>query len=527
MDDTVLKAKRLELLRRRRDMMRKNGLLFYKPHKKQIEFHANADFRFRLARCGNRFGKSDMGVSEDLAFALGERPWLDIDDPARYVGIPKRPTKGLIVAADLDKIDEIFTGDGSKGHVGKIWKKISKELVVGTKKGSSGTIINIRIKGKYGESMIDFDTRSAFKSNPMGSESSDYDWCHVDEPIEEAHWKAILRGLTDRGGKAWFTCTLIEQPWISDFFYKLPKVKDAPEDTHVLDMVADQSKVYHQLIEPSGRKVKWVMTGTIFDNPYLSEENIGDFLDTLTEEESECRIKGIPMHLAGLIYKEFNRDLHIRKVPPEGWSTKTDPPKDHTIYVSIDPHPRTPNAVLFIAVSPKGEAIIFDEIFQTSTTAELVDLITPIIAGRNCVLKVMDPSAWIVDQRTKYCMADDMQERGLLGVQKGSKDLRRGIMAVKEEFRQDRLTVMDSCRTFIWEITRWAWADKKGVPTNQPVDKDDHLMECMYRLVLEGLNYCPPMRPEDFVSDENMTNVLTLEDTLHDYGDSGTLSVYE
>jgi len=152
--EAVLKARKAELLKKKAGLIKQNGLLYYKPHKKQREFHAAADFRFRLARCGNRFGKSDMGVSEDLAFALGERPWLDEDDPARYVGIPKRPTKGLIVAADLDKVDEIFTGDGSKGHVGKIWKKISKDLVIGKKKGSSGTIINIRIKGKYGESVI-------------------------------------------------------------------------------------------------------------------------------------------------------------------------------------------------------------------------------------------------------------------------------------------------------------------------------------------------------------------------------------
>ena len=507
--EALLNARRLQALQKKKKLMKEFGLLYYTPHKKQVMFHANADFRFRLARCGNRFGKSDMGVSEDLAFALGERPWIPEGDPNRYVGIPKRPTKGLVIAADLDKVNEIFTGDGSKGHVGKIWKKISKKIVVGQNKGGNGVIINLRIKGKYGESVIDFDTRSAYKINPMGSESSDYDWCHIDEPIEEGHWKAILRGLTDRGGKAWFTCTLIEQPWISDFFFKQqvgPGEEEPPP--------ADQTKEMYSLVEASGRKVKWVMTGSIYDNPYLTEDNIKDFLQTLTPEEQECRISGSPMHLAGLIYKEFKSPIHRMDNKPEGWASMSDPPKNYTIYVSIDPHPRTPHAVLFIAVSPRGKAVIFDEIFESCTTKELTKKITEITKHRHTHTILMDPSAWIEDQRTKYCMADDMQENGLYGVQKGSKDLKRGILAVKETWKAQTLLVTANCRTFLWEISRWAWADKNGVPTNKPVDKDDHLMECLYRLVLEGLSYSPPTNRHDHVPDEAFTNDLSINDPL-------------
>ena len=515
--DDVLKAKRLELLKRKAHLLKTFGLLFYEPHKKQKEFHAAADYRFRLARCGNRFGKSDMGVSEDLAFALGERPWIPEGNPLRYLGIPQRPTKGLIVAADLDKVDEIFSGDGSKGHLGKIWKKIPKAVILGKKRGSSGTIINFRIKGKWGESMIDFDTRSAFKSNPMGSESSDYDWCHIDEPIEEAHWKAILRGLTDRGGKAWFTCTLLEQPWISDFFFQSEQGEE----------IQDQAQEYFQYIEPGGRKVKWVMTGTIFDNPYLSQDNIKDFVNSLTEDERECRIKGIPMHLAGLVYKEFNQIEHKHTETLPGWAAINDPPKDHTIYVSIDPHPRTPMAVLFIAVSPKGKAVIFDEIFESMSTTELAKAVLKIIKGRHCYTKVMDPMAWIEDQRYKTTMAEDVSDAGLHGVQKGSKDLKRGILAVKQTWKDGDLSVTSNCRTFLWEIGRWAWADKKGVPVNKPVDKDDHLMECLYRLVLEGLIFVPTTNYADTVPEEAMTGELGMGIDLDEDSYAGGIDMYE
>lgn len=492
-EDIVLLKREIELQRRLNDKMRKFGLLFYQPHKKQVQFHEHAHFRFRLARCGNRFGKSDMGVSEDLAFALGERPWYPEGHPMRYHGIPERPTKGLVICADDDKVDEIFTGDGKKGHVGKIWKKIPKDLVIGTpKRSSSGTIVSIRIKGKYGESVIDFDTRAAFKTNPMGAESSDYDWVHIDEPIEEAHWKAILRGLTDRKGKAWFTCTLIEQPWINDFFFADPK---------------DQHMEFFEVVdEQTGRPIKWVMTGSIYDNPYLDQEAIDDFLNALTEEERACRISGIPMYMAGIIYKEFKYNEHVYVDAPPGWNRPNDPPLDYTIHYAIDPHPRTPHAILFVAVSKEGTAYVYDEIWMTGDAEDVAKAVLPKLAGRTVATRIMDPSAFVEDQRNKSTFSDDLAKHGLTGLEKAPKDLERGIPAVKLALKtKGFIRVNSMCRTFLWEIGRYAWADKNGVPTNKPVDKDDHFMEDFYRLVLRGLywydmsNFSMPVEDEAIV----------------------------
>lgn len=496
--DVFLLKRQNEVLKKQLELIKKFGLKFYKPHAKQKLFHEAADFRFRLARCGNRFGKSDMGVSEDLAFALGERVWLDANDPMRYHGIPKYPTKGLVVCANDDKIDEIFTGNGSKGHIGKIWKKIPKDLIVGVKRGSSGTIVNIRIKGLYGESVIDFDTRAAFKNNAMGAESSDYDWAHIDEPIEEAHWKAILRGLTDRGGKAWFTCTLIEQPWINDMFFGGSE---------------NQALESYEVISETGRKIKWSITGSIYDNPYLKEEDIQDFLDALTEDERQCRISGIPLHLAGVIYKEFERSTHVLTEVPKGWKAFNDPPLNYTIHLAIDPHPRTPHAVLFICVDEHGYPTVYDEIWMTATTDTLAKEILLRIQNRNVWTKIMDPSAWIEDQRTLSVMADDFATYGLFGLEKAPKDLVRGIPEVKRILKKENfLKVSPMCRTFLWEIGRYAWADKGGVPTNKPVDKDDHMMENLYRLCLRGLDYYDFQRMSQPVDDLVITGDLDGEE---------------
>lgn len=500
--DPVLLKKQIELRKRQLALMKEFGLLYYKPHKKQQLFHEAADFRLRLARCGNRFGKSDMGVSEDLAFALGERPWLAEDDPNRYKGIPKHPTTGLIVCADSSKVDEIFTGDGKNGHIGKIWKKIPKSLVKGKKRDSTGTIVNIVIKGKYGDSVIDFITRASYKTNPMGSESSNYDWAHIDEPIEEGQWKAIFRGLTDRDGKAWFTCTLLEQPWINDLFF--PNPEDAKKDLY-------------EIVTETGRKQKWCMTGSIYDNPYLPTEAIDEFLAELTDDERECREKGIPMHLSGLIYKEFDSSRHTLSEVPPGWKSFNQPPSDYTIRFAIDNHPRTPHAILFAATAPSGRVYFYQEFFRNGTPKDIAEWIEPFTSNREPVNKWLDPSAWIEDQRDKRSFADDLAEAGVYGMEKASKDLSRGIQLVKQALSEpDYLYFSPELKTFHWEIGRWAWADKKGIPTNKPVDKDDHLMECLYRLVIGGLDYVDPNDYSSAVEDEEFDNDLSGSE--YEYG---------
>ena len=61
-------------------------------------------------------------------------------------------------------------------------------------------------------------------ANPMGLESSQWDWIHVDEPIPEAMWNAVSRGLMDTGGSAWFTCTPIAEQWINLKFIQLQTI---------------------------------------------------------------------------------------------------------------------------------------------------------------------------------------------------------------------------------------------------------------------------------------------------------------
>jgi len=53
---------------------------------------------------------------------------------------------------------------------------------------------------------------------------------------------------------------------------------------------------------------------------------------------------------------------------------------------------------------------------------------------------------------------------------------------------------------FLWEVNRYSW-DKD----NKPVDKDDHMMECFYRLNLEDLRFLG-----DFTKDNTSINDIEI-----------------
>ena len=464
----VLKHRRLQLLRKKLDLVKSYGLAFYRPHPKQDTFHRAGDKKRRLVRAGNRFGKSIMGVAEDAAWFMGERPWYGKDDPARYIGIPKHPVKGLIITTDWDKVGEIFTNERGDSP-GKMWKFLPKGFIKHKRRNHSGAIDEMI--GENG-SILRYDTMKSYLSNPLGSESSDWDFIHVDEPTVEDHWKATSRGLVDRHGSAWFTLTPLTQPWINDYFI------GTEDSTEIGDS-------------------KWSITGSIFDNPYLTPEAIAQFEADLTDEEKQCRLHGIPLHLAGLVYKEFSYAKHVLHDLPKGWTDFRNPPKDYSIYYAIDPHPQTPHAVLFIAVSPFGQIFIYDEIFIHTTIGELSRLIHEKIDGRNVIHAKVDPLAYINDPITDSNMAEEFCKHGIM-VEKATKAREQGILRVKETLKKDNtLYFAPSLKETLWEIQRWSW-DKD----NKPVDKDDHMLENLYRLLLDDPIFIDCETPQENTSSE-------------------------
>mgnify|MGYP001409737831 CR=1 FL=1 len=449
----AIRQRRAELQARKVELIRSNALSFYRPHEKQHAFHRSAASK-RMIRAGNRFGKTQCGAAEDVAWLIGERPW---EEPAfRKFNVPSRPVKGIVVCPDLDIVDRVWTSESGQPP-GKLWHFLPRTMVRSTHT-KQGTIVRVELTNG---SVIHFETVKAWKNDPMSLESADWDFAHFDEPIPKEMHTSIVRGLIDRGGKQWFTLTPLREPWINDLFF--PEEGGRPDEV-------------------------WAIDGSIYDNPSLSPIAIKEFESGLNDEEKECRLHGKPLHLAGLVYKEFNRATHVLTKVPHGWSNYNDPPRDYSIYYSIDPHPQTPHAVLFCAVSPLGQRFYFENIFKHCSIAELAELIHPVIRNRHIIAARMDPLGFIEDPISGNTMASELARCGIY-VEKATKALAQGILHVKGELKRRPATLYFSpmVQRTLWEITRYCWDERE----NKPIDENDHMMENLYRLELMEPKFFP------------------------------------
>lgn len=494
-------------LRRVKVLKESYGINFYRPHAKQHRFHI-CDATGRYGRTGNRFGKSEMGIAEDIAWCMGGRLWyreaFDVKDgtgsvverhvggvshPFVTCGIPQRPVKGLLIVVDWDMAKRIFTNrDGSDSSTwGKLFRLLPREAIGKVSLSRAGNVEQIEIKRPRefggGSSTLSLDTIQSYKNSRLGAESADWDFIHVDEPCPEGLFKAHARGLMDRNGHYWFTCTPLDEMWINDKFEAPPEAK-----------VEDGSVLFG---------TKFRIEGSIYDNPHIGPEGIVEFEGSLTREEKECRLYGFPLAMAGRVYKEFAYDLHVLFEKPAGWKEFWLPPLDYTIRAAWDVHgARLPQANLFGATAPNGDIFFYDELFCEPLIGKNAELYKKKVTGRFVVDELIDPRAMIKNPVTNTCDVLDKLAEYDLYFDPGSKDKTSGISATKEKLLerssvdQSRPTVYFSpllTRT-LWEFSHYVY----DTDTNEPKDKDDHQMENLRRLILNGMDYVPPTTDADY-----------------------------
>lgn len=471
----------LELLKVQEKLVRENGLAFYRPHEKQEKFHAHGECRYRYARTGNRFGKSDMGAAEDVSWAVGERLWYPKDDQRRKLGLRSGPTKGLIICTDWDKSTEIFTqqNEVAGAGLGKLWKFIPKGMGAKPHRNHSGAIDIITLDNG---STIHIDTVQSFKQNKMSQESSSWDYIHVDEPCPEAMYNSAARGLMDRNGSTWILCTPLDEMWINDWF--IPSRKTSARGD-LADIATED---------------KFILFGSSTDNPYISREGQAAFESRLNEDEKACRIHGIPLAMAGVIYKEFNEDRHVYRTTPYGWAAMDLPPKDYTIRFAIDPHPRKPIAVLFAATAPTGETFFFRELYDPSALIpEVCSDIKAVTRTRFVYDALIDPIANTRNPIDDTTQKDTFLANGVFVVE-AVKDPSAGILCVRQLLR-DKLSSGKENLYFSAELTRTRYEFDHFVwdkDTGKPKKVHDDMMENLYRLCLGGLEYVSPPSEDDY-----------------------------
>lgn len=502
-----------ENLRRERALRQNYGINFYRPHLKQYKFHISPATG-RYMRFGNRGGKSDCGIIEDLCMCMGQRPFMKKVFPVLqgdrtvafyheghethpYVtaGIPQKPVKGLVIVVDWDVAQRVFfTRTGSDDAIGKFWRYIPREAVGKTRVDGKGRFVEIEIKRERqyggGSSTLTIETVQSYKNNKLSLESADWDFIHVDEPCPQAMFEAVSRGLMDRAGRYWFNCTPLDEMWINDEFTP-PKCRvgfDAPDGT-----------AFGKPTSSGHQTTRFVITGSIYDNPHRNDAGVAEFESTLTRDQKACRLYGIPTAMAGLVYKSFEYDSHVLEQVPFGWNSFKEPPADYTIRWWFDYHTRLPQAVLFFATDPKGRVFVYDELFEDNHIDPVCKKILARTQGRNVIDQEIDPFALIPHPVTGESVQDELAKYGLFPVP-STKDLTTGIiktdqrLAERDPQGQPTIYFAPHLTQTLYEFQHYVYDSEK----NEPKDKDNHMMENLYRAILNGCPYVDPS-PTKFV----------------------------
>ena len=275
----------------------------YQPQVKQKLFHLN-EKKVRAIFGANQSGKTWAGAREAGFHFTGDYPgWYPQNLRIR------QPSRGRILVKDFPKgVGEILEP--------AIFKAIPKRYIKTIKRNSQGYIV--RITGING-SVFDVVTHDMDTQSLEGWQGH---WVWCDEPPPRDKWIATMRGLIRLRGRAWLTCTPLEEPWMYDEIYT--------------------------------NRDYFCVSIDITENDYLSKEEIKIFSDMLNEDEKEARLHGKFMHLSGLTYKEFSPDIHVKDALPDDAGTW---PR----WMVVDPHTRKPFAVIYGAIDPMGRKWVYDE----------------------------------------------------------------------------------------------------------------------------------------------------------------------
>jgi len=286
-----------------------------------------------------------------------------------------------------------------------------------------------------------------------------------DEPPPRDKYIANMRGLVDTGGRCVMAFTAVYENWILD-----------------------------EIVRSQNPNVAAIVEVPMTANPYLKHEDIETFSSSIDDVERKARVEGKWLQLQGLVLPEFKPDVHIVK--------PFQIPLDYPVCAMIDLHLSEKQAVGFYAVSPNNIVFAIDEIWQNATPEDLADMIKrkkrenkwrlekayidPLSKGDKDYLKNR-----AVVRDSFSIISDSLRQEGIL-LYVASKDKLSGIRNVKSMLRGvngiPTLYFFDTCQRHIFEIQRWVYDPKTGLP----VDKNDHFCENLYRLTLSDFRYVSP-----------------------------------
>lgn len=406
-----------------------------KVHKKQIAFHKNK-CKNRWVFGGNRSGKTECGAVECVYMALGIHPYRE----------NRKDVVGWVVSLSTQVQRDV----AQKKVLNYLPKHTIVDVVMQTgRKGSParGIIDQIIVRNAFGGlSTIGFKSCDQGREKFQGT-SLDFVWFD-EEPPEDVYDECKMR-VFDRDGDIFGTMTPLKGlTWVYEKIYKASTF---------------DKDIWCEFME-------WA------DNPHLSARQIATLSKNMSQAELESRRYGRFQANAGLVYTEFDENIHV--VPP------FDLPLSWQDNISIDPGLHNPLSCHFYCVDYDGNVYVVAEHYASNldvaTHARKINEIAKRLnwkrAPNGMLESLIDSAATARTLSSTKNVVELFYDNGILVNPRVNKELFSGINRVKSYLRdadgKPHLFIFSTCVHLIDEIKRYWWSDGDA-----PVKKDDHALD--------------------------------------------------
>jgi hypothetical protein len=457
-----------EVLRRRA-----HPLYTYAPddhaERNQLGFHQSTAM-IRLVFGGNQSGKTRCVAQEVAMLLLGKHRFRAVRTPIRVYAI----------SASYRTLQE-----GLYRHLKYLlpeWEVAAKGPLI-----SGGWELPNYVRLRNG-SQIDFISGEGREEARKKIQAAEIDVAVIDEEVDQLIWDELQVRRLARGGSVIVCATLVRsEPWCL-------ALEDRSE--------AGDSEVH----------VTRLSTLKARDRGHVSARIVAEMESMLCDEDRAVRLLGKSRRNEGLVYPEFGRANIIEPfVIPKTW----------TRYCAMDPGWRT-FAVLWVAVAPNGNYVIYREIYAHATHYQVIS--DTYFAASGYKKHPTKPHTWMWDdsrsEKFQVVWVDpsafghhetgEMRTGNLLAregvpVCPARNDVMAGIELCRGSLMEGmdgvpRMRIFNTCRETVLELRQYRiQKDNKDANRHEkagtPIKRKDHACDCWRYLEMGGLQYVPPADP--------------------------------
>ena len=431
-------------------------------HEKQLAFH-KCQKKNRWVFGGNRSGKTECGAVEAVYMARGIHPFRE----------NRKDVFGWVVSLS-QQVQRDVAQAKILHYLNPAW--IEDVTMLSGKKDSLkyGVIDQIRIKNVFGgTSVIGFKSCDQGREKFQGS-SLDFVWFD-EEPPKDVYDECRMRVL-DKKGDIFGTMTPLKGlTFIHDEIYL---------NSHNSD------QVWYEFME-------WA------DNPYLDKEEVKALTESLSDDQLESRRYGRFKSSSGLVYPEFDENIHVLETP-------FNVPKEWQDTISIDPGLNNPLSAHWYAVDFDDNVYVIAEHFEAGRDvgyhAKRIQEISDALGWKRSVngkiSALIDSAANQKTLASSKSVSELFYDFGINVNANVNKDLFSGIQRVKQYLKcndgKPKIYIFPTCVNLIRELKSYRWG-----ADDVPKKTDDHALdELRYYLMTKPQNNAPKREKTEIQKDK-------------------------